>query len=143
MIRKLVKDEYSQTADLSCLVCMECGKEDFTPEGIGTFKSFVYNASLMDALDIYGAFDNHSLVGIIGVQREKQHISLFFVLPAYHRQGIGKSLFDYMMRDCDFTHVTVHSSTYAEVFYASLGFKKVGEKEFNNGIASIPMEKEV
>lgn len=142
MIRKLTQEEYN-AADLSYQVCMECGRSDFTQEGIDTFKSFVYDTSLMNMLDIYGAFDNHLLIGIIGVHWEKQHISLFFVLSHYHRQGIGKSLFGYMMSNCNFTYITVNSSTYAEPFYASLGFKKVGEKELNKGIVSIPMERNI
>lgn len=56
MIRKLTQDEYNNAADLSYQVCMECGRNDFTQEGIETFKSFVY-----DTLDIYGAFDKHLL----------------------------------------------------------------------------------
>ncbi len=117
MIRKLMKEEYKNAINLSYQVCIECGINDFTEEGIETFKSFVYDTSLMNTLDIYGAFDNHLLIGIIGVHRERQHISLFFVLPHYHRQGIGKSLFDYMMSNCNFTYITVNSSTYAETFY--------------------------
>ena len=66
MIRKLTQDEYNNAADLSYQVCMECGRNDFTQEGIETFKSFVYDTSLMNALDIYGAFDKHLLIGIIG-----------------------------------------------------------------------------
>lgn len=97
----------------------------------------------MNALDFYGAFDHHRLIGIIGVNKEKQHISLFFILPIYHRQGIGKSLFAYMMDDCNFTHLTVNFSTYAKAFYQSLGFKQRGEKEINKGIISIPMERNV
>ena len=104
MIRKLMKEEYKNAINLSYQVCIECGINDFTEEGIETFKSFVYDTSLMNTLDIYGAFDNHLLIGIIGVHRERQHISLFFVLPHYHRQGIGKSLFDYMMSNCNFTY---------------------------------------
>lgn len=90
MIRKLTQEEYNNAADLSYQVCME--RNDFTQEGIETFKSFVYDTSLMNTLDIYGAFDNHLLIGIIGVHRERQHISLFFVLPHYHRRGIGTLL---------------------------------------------------
>ena len=141
MIRKLTQEEYNNAADLSYQVCME--RNDFTQEGIETFKSFVYDTSLMNTLDIYGAFDNHLLIGIIGVHRERQHISLFFVLPHYHRRGIGTLLFDYMMSNCNFTYITVNSSTNAETFYTSLGFKKVGEKEINKGIVSIPMERNI
>ena len=142
MIRKLMKEEYKNAINLSYQVCIECGINDFTEEGIETFKSFVYDTSLMNTLDIYGAFDNHLLIGIIGVHRERQHISLFFVLPHYHRQGIGKSLFNHMINDCNFTKITVNSSTYGEAFYQHVGFKKVGEGAFNRGIMSIPMIKE-
>ncbi len=94
MIRKLTQEEYNNAADLSYQVCME--RNDFTQEGIETFKSFVYDTSL-----------------------------------------------DYMMSNCNFTYITVNSSTYAETFYTSLGFKKVGEKEINKGIVSIPMERNI
>lgn len=59
MIRKLTQEEYNNAADLSYQVCME--RNDFTQEGIETFKSFVYDTSLMNTLDIYGAFDNSSI----------------------------------------------------------------------------------
>ena len=39
--------------------------------------------------------------------------------------------------------ITVNSSTYAETFYTSLGFKKVGKKEINKGIVSIPMKRNI
>ena len=77
IIRKLTQEEYNNAADLSYQVCME--RNDFTQEGIETFKSFVYDTSLMNTLDIYGAFDNHLLIGIIGVHRERQHISLSLI----------------------------------------------------------------
>ena len=82
MIRKLTKEEYKHAADLSYQVYMECGKSDFTQEGIETFKNFVYNSSLMNALDFYGAFDHHRLIGIIGVNKEKQDISLSLFCPS-------------------------------------------------------------
>lgn len=143
MIRKLTKDEYRNAADLSYKVCMESGINDFTQEGIETFKSFIYNISLMNELDLYGAFDNNLLIGVVGINRKRQHISLFFIQQEYHRQGIGKSLFYYMMNDCNFTKISVNSSTYGELFYKSLGFKKVSEKELNKGITSIPMIKNI
>lgn len=45
MIRKLTQEEYNNAADLSYQVYMECGRNDFTQEGIETFKSFVYDTS--------------------------------------------------------------------------------------------------
>lgn len=50
------------------------------------WDSGIYDISLMAELDIYGAFDNGRLIGIIGIHREKQHISLFL----YRSNTIGK-----------------------------------------------------
>ena len=140
-IRKLATAEYDNAANLSYQVYMECGNNDLTQAGIEAFKRFIYDISLMAELDIYGAFDNGRLIGIIGIHREKQHISLFFVQKQYHRQGIGNSLFNYMMEYYKFTRISVNSSTYAVPFYQSLGFKVVGDKERNKGIVSVPMVK--
>ena len=140
MIRKLMKEEYKNAINLSYQVCMECGISDFTEEGIETFKNFIYDTSLMDELDLYGAFNCNLLIGIIGINQRRQHIALFFVKSEYHRQGIGKSLFYHMMNDCHLSWITVNSSTYGEIFYKHLGFNKVGEKETNKGITSIPMK---
>lgn len=139
MIRKLTKEEYKNAADLSYQVYMECGISDFTEEGIETFKSFIYGIPSKDELDLYGAFNDDSLIGVIGINRKKQHLSLLFIRQDFHRQGIGKSLFQHMMNDCNFPQITVNSSTYGEAFYKHLGFKKTGEKEINKGITSIPM----
>lgn len=38
MIRKLTQEEYNNAADLSYQVYMECGRNDFTQEGIETFN---------------------------------------------------------------------------------------------------------
>ena len=40
-----------------------------SPKKVLKPKSFVYDTSLMNTLDIYGAFDNHLLIGIIGVHQ--------------------------------------------------------------------------
>ena len=52
MIRKLMKEEYKNAINLSYQVCIECGINDFTEEGIETFKSFVYDTSLMNTLEV-------------------------------------------------------------------------------------------
>ena len=69
MIRKLTKEEYKNAAVLSYQVYMECGISDFTEEGIETFKSFIYGIPSKDELDLYGAFNDDSLIGVIGINR--------------------------------------------------------------------------
>ena len=47
------------------------------------------------------------------------------------------------MSNCNFTYIKVISTTYVEIFNTSLGFKKVGKKEINKGIVSIPMKRNI
>ena len=83
-------------------------------------------------LTAYGAFDDSNrLVGVIATRDEGTHIALFFVDGDYHRQGIGKSLWN--------NRITVHSSQYAAPIYAKLGFVKTGDIQTENGITFIPM----
>lgn len=140
MIRKLDKQEYHKATALSLNVYTECGKDDFEEEGYETFKSFVSNEQTIHELTIYGAFENESLIGIIGTKKEGKHISLFFVHKKYHRKGIGKRLFSYAINDCPVEEVSVNSSTFAISFYQSLGFEKTSEMQITNGLKYTPMK---
>lgn len=138
-IRKLSHLEYSEAITLSLNVFMECGTADFDAKGLATFKSFVYNKELMDELTIFGAFINNVLIGIIGTKHSAAHISLFFINPNHHRQGIGRKLFDYAYADQAVERITVNSSSYAIGFYESLGFSKAAEEQETDGLRYTPM----
>jgi len=140
MIRKLSKTEYGQATSLALDVYMQCGTEDFDEEGLNSFKSFISNEQLMNELVIYGAFENDYLIGIMGTKNEGKHLSLFFIRKEYHRKGIGKQLFYFAINSCPVDEITVNSSTHAILFYQSLGFDKVGEKQCTNGITYTPMK---
>lgn len=140
IIRKLDKKEYKQIASFAIEIYMECGQEDFDETGQKTFRSFVCNEQLMNELTIYGAFINENLIGIIGTKQKGKHISLFFIEKKYHRQGIGKLLFNYAFNDCPVEEMSVNSSTYAVLFYQSLGFEKTNDKQVTNGITYTPMK---
>lgn len=139
IIRKLDKKEYKQAASLAMDIYMECGQEDFDEIGQETFRSFVSSEQLMDELTMYGAFMNEDLIGIMGTKQAGKHISLFFIRKEYHRQEIGRLLFDYAFNDCPVEEMSVNSSTYAVEFYQSLGFEKTDDKQVTNGITYTPM----
>ena len=93
-IRQLNNSEFDDAIALALNVFIECGSADFDVNGLQTFKSFIHNDEIMNELCIFGAFDNETLIGIIGTKNRGSHISLFFIHPKFHRRGIGRQLFD-------------------------------------------------
>ncbi|WP_455639268.1 GNAT family N-acetyltransferase [Parabacteroides sp.] len=141
MIRKLEKQEYTTTSELSLEVYMYSGQADFNNDGLEAFKSSIFDDQYIDKLTIYGAFEKEELIGILGIKEENNHISLFFLKPEHLRKGIGKKLFNYMMSNNPASEITVNSSSYAVPFYKSLGFKATGGKQCVNGLTFFPMKK--
>ena len=78
MIRRLERNEYHAAVELSLQAYIKCGKADFDEEGLNAFKSYIYDEKQIDALTMYGAFENNGeLAGIIGIKNGGKHISLF------------------------------------------------------------------
>lgn len=140
-IRQLNKQEYGDAIELSLKVFMECGTNDFDINGSKTFMDFIYDKSIINELTFFGAFDNNELIGIIATKSKGQHISLFFINPNYHRQGVGRSLFEYAYSNQDVLVITVNSSSFAVRFYESLGFEKVVDEQETDGLRYTPMVK--
>lgn len=67
------------------------------------------------------------------------HISLFFVDEHYHRKGVGKALFQSMLRLQKQMIITVNSSLYAKEVYEHLGFRAINHEIEAGGIRYIPM----
>lgn len=140
-IRKLNNSEYGKAIALALDVFIECGRADFDVKGLQTFRSFIHNDELMNELCVFGAFDNETLIGIIGTKNGGSHISLFFIHPKFHRRGIGRQLFDFAYANQPRMRITVNSSSYAVKFYESLGFSKTSEEQETNGLKYTPMNK--
>lgn len=140
-IRKLNKSEYTAVAELALSVFTQCGKADFNADGLETFRRFIYNEQLMHELTISGAFEQGLLVGIMGTKDGGKHISVFFIAPEFHRQGIGKRLFEFVYRDREPDVITVNSSSFAVKFYESLGFVKIANEQETDGLKYTPMRR--
>ena len=140
-IRQLTKDEYEKAIQLSWQVFIATAKEDFNDEGLESFKSFIYDEECMSEITFYGSFDHKTLTGILGMRDNGRHISLLFIRPEYHRQGLGKALFQYASALSPSIEITVNSSTYAIPFYQSLGFAVIAEKQNYHGLCSTPMRR--
>ena len=113
---------------------------EYLEEGVKEFYKSIHDEAYLQQLCMYGAFLDEKLVGIIATRNEKSHIALFFVDGKYHRQGIGRKLFEVAKSNCDSDKMTVNSSPYAVPIYARLGFCQTDKEQTENGVRFTPME---
>lgn len=134
-IKSLSKADIETALNLVWKVFLEFEAPDYTQEGIDEFYRSIHDEDYLAALSLYGAFMNEELVGIIATRSGGKHIALFFVDGKYHRQGIGKQLFQSVKTD----KMTVNSSTYAVPVYSKFGFKPVNTEQVVKGLRFTPM----
>ena len=121
-IRKILKEEMKEALELVWEVFLEFEAPDYTEEGIKEFKKTIDDIDWIQARDFYGAFyENNKIIGVIAT-KDITHIALFFVDGKYHRQGIGKKLYDKVKSLNTDGFFTVNSSPYAHEVYKHLGF---------------------
>lgn len=121
-------------------VFMKFEAPDYSKEGVKAFfDTAINNQDFINNLAIYGAYINNSLVGVIATRNEGSHIALFFVDGAYHRQGIGRKLFEVVLENLTSHELTVNSSPYAKDVYHRLGFEDTDVEQIVTGIRFIPM----
>lgn len=66
-------------------------------------------------------------------------LTLFFVDGKYHRQGIGRKLFETVIKESKQGKITVNSSPYAVGVYKKLGFVPNGDEQMADGMRFMPM----
>ncbi len=71
--------------------------------------------------------------------RDGEHISLLFVRPDRHGQGIGHALIERADRTTRLA--SVNSSTNAVRAYERYGFKASGPEQVSDGIRFVPMRR--
>ena len=70
-------------------------------------------------------------------------ISMLFVQPNYHRQGIGTILMEKMVKELKlggYNRITLNSSPYTISFYHMFGFKDLDTQQEKDGFMFTPME---
>ena len=145
-VKNLQAEQLAEALSLVWEVFCRFEAPEYSEEGITEFKNFLNNEEEIGKLDFYGACDKASdIVGVLAM-RKPAHISLFFVKAEYHRQGIGRQLFEKIL--CDYQPqgigvFTVNSSHYAVEVYRKLGFKLTGNECITNGIRYTPMKMEI
>ena len=129
------------------MVWEEFDAKNYKEEGIETFKEYIKPSHLADLVKFHGykifcCFDKDLLVGVLAF-RNRTHISLLFVIKAYHKKGIAKNLFK-MAVETLFPNknvkLTVYSSKCAVPIYEKLGFFPTDTYKENNGIVYLLMQ---
>lgn len=139
-IRKLAGDEVKTALSLAWEVFQEYEAPDYSEEGVQDFHKSICDPQWISRLDVYGAFENGQLAGMIASRNNKSHIALFFVKGTYHQLGIGRKLFEVFLSNSPAQEITVNSSPYAVSVYHKLGFEDTDIEQTTNGIRYIPMK---
>lgn len=150
-IRKITCDEVESAMNLALEVFMEFEAPVYPPSGVETFKKdIVENPEYLEnarqgVCPIYGAFDGEALVALIGMRSNRTHINLVFTKKEYHRRGIARTIFHFLLDDIrkenpSLKELTLNSSPYGLPFYLSVGFIPLSEEQEMNGIRFTPMK---
>ena len=138
LIRRIREPELPAAVELCWRVFLKFEAPDYSPEGVEAFHTYLSNTEQVKHLTVFGAWEGQRLLGILAA--EGSHIALFFVDPAFHRQGIGRKLFQAYLAEGGWGRVTVHSSPYAVEVYRRLGFSPTAEEQLSpDGIRYTPM----
>ena len=138
-IRVLKAEELDAALKLVWVVFLEYEAPDYSAEGIYEFRRSIDDPAFLAALRTYGAFQEERVVGVLATRNSGGHIALFFVDPAYQRQGIGRALFEMACKDTSGNTMTVNSSPYAVPVYHRLGFTDTVAEQVTNGLRYTPM----
>lgn len=138
-IKKLLNSHRDEALNLTLNVFMEFGASDYNEEGVQTFKDYIDNKELSENLEMHGAYSDNKLVGVVATRNEGNHITLLFVDGKYHRQGIGRKLFEQVIKNSSGANITVNSSPYAIEVYHHLGFIETDFEHIDDGIRYTPM----
>ena len=150
-VRPLKRKDWDMAMQLAWDTFLVYEAPDYEPEGVKNFHDFVKGDELrnMFALGSYkawGSFDKEGvIVGVLGV-RNNWHISLLFVEPSFHHQGIATSLLKHVFTEAageGATEMTVFSSPFAVPFYHKMGFTDTGREKTTDGIRYTPMRIEL
>lgn len=148
-IQSVPKDGLTKALDLVNAVFDQFVAVDYGDEGQKTFQDYLKHKAqdieeemTAKTKKIWGAYQHGRPIGIIAL-KNTNHISLLFVDPNYHCQGVAKRLFSflrgYLAAQGQKGKITVNSSPYAVEVYRRLGFKVTDSLQEQNGIKYVPM----
>ena len=111
IIREIKKEEMKEALELVWEVFLKYEAPDYTEEGINEFKRSIDDIEWVSQRDFYGAFEDNKILGVIAT-KDINHIALFFVKGEYHKQGIGRKLYEKVKSINNEGFFTVNSSPF-------------------------------
>ena len=150
-VRHLKKSEWDIAMQLAWDTFLVYEAPEYDPDGVKHFHEFVKgeelrNMFLLGEYRAWGAFDEEGIItGVLGI-RKHWHISLLFVEPSLHHQGIATALLKQAFIEAaeeGITEMTVFSSPFATGFYHKIGFTDTGCEKTTDGIRYTPMKIEL
>lgn len=144
-LRPLKENEWDMAMQLAWDTFLIYEAPEYSKEGIKHFQEYVRDPRLKEMFrngdfQAVGAFYENAIIGILGTRG--QHISLLFVEPQYHHQGIASSLLESyfaVAKKLGVDRISVNASPYAVPFYKKLGFKNIQSEVVKDGIRYTPM----
>lgn len=127
-VKRLAPAELPEVLSLIWEVFSQFKAPEYSEQGVQEFRASLDDDTRNRAMFFYGAYVEKEMVGVLAT-RKPQHIGYFFVKAAYHRRGIGKTLFEVMRQDYANQMFTVNSSPYAVKIYQHLGFSKADTEQ--------------
>ena len=113
---------------------------DYSEEGVHSFKEFIENEEIIKSLEFFGAYDQGELKGVLATNENRKHNCGFFVKAQYHRQGIGRKLWEYVLSSSKNNTFTGHSSPYAVPVYRKLCFVDTNTEQSADVMRYTPMK---
>ena len=147
-IRKVALEDLDKGLELIWDVFLRFVAPDYSQEAINFFYSQFINGTrfrqkFIDGDEVmYGAYVCDDLVGVLSISA-RNTISCTFVKEKYHRMGIGKRLFDAvikLLKQRGETEISLNASPYAINFYHKLGFCDTDVQSTYNGMIYTPMK---
>ncbi|MBQ5970337.1 MAG: GNAT family N-acetyltransferase [Clostridia bacterium] len=139
-VRPLKAEETEAALRLAWTVFTEFESPDYGPAGTEEFRKCLHDEAYLAGIRYYGAFDGHTLIGMLGVRPEECHICFCFVDGAYHRRGVGTRLLERMLADFPNRTITLNASPFGLPFYLRRGFIATDAEQTVNGIRFTPMK---
>ena len=89
------------------------------------------HVSLKDSKDTfwYGVEESDELIGIAGLLKVKNgyRIKGVYIKPSLRGQGIGSTLTEFLINQCDSKFAMIEAFAYNPSFYEKRGFKRYGQ----------------
>lgn len=139
-IRELKENEMKTALELVWKVFQTYEAPDYDEDGCKEFYQSIHDEEYIKQLRTYGAFLDHKMIGVISTRNNGNHVALFFVDGEYHKKGIGKQLFQEIVKENTTGCISVNSSPYAVQVYQKLGFIITENEKITNGVRYTPMK---